>query len=299
MAPSPTAIRTESLCVGLQSNGQVLIGGNFTELAYSNHYFIARLNSDGTVDNSFNPGTIAGSAVNAIAVQADGGILIGGTFNEFNAYGLVRNNLARLMSNGIPDLTYGATANAAVQAVYLEPDGESLWGGSFTLLANYNRGRIGRLTTGGALDNGFTDQTGANNTVYAVTEDADGAIYIGGVSHLQRCHHPRRGCGLNSDGTLDGTFNATTNFPTPQVRCLALQSDGKVLVGGSFTAFNSISVHQSRAALRKQLSRPDCQATAKPGRGRGRQCHLQRGRRQPHAGELPVVHERGGDPGGD
>ncbi|HWF18368.1 MAG TPA: immunoglobulin domain-containing protein, partial [Verrucomicrobiae bacterium] len=37
-----------------------------------------------------------------------------------------------------------------------------------------------------------------------------------------------------SDGTLDTNFNNTTNFNTPLVRCLALQSDGKAIVGGNF-----------------------------------------------------------------
>lgn len=227
--------------LGLQSDGKVLIGGQFTSLGYpsSSHNYIARLNSDGTLDNTFNAGNISGSTVNAIAVQADGNILIGGSFSSFTTYGLTRNNIARLTTNGTPDLAYQPTAVSPIQSVYLQGDGKSMWGGTFTSLDSNTRVRVGRLNTDGTLDGGFTANVGANNTVYAVTEDANGNVYVGGIMSTYN-NLVREGVArVFSDGTLDSGFNNTTNFATPQIRCVAVQGDGKILAGGSFTSFNS------------------------------------------------------------
>ena len=225
--------------LGLQSDGKVLIGGQFTSLSSSNHYYIARLNADGTADNAFNAGTISGSMVNAIAVQSDGNILIGGNFNSFSTYGLTRNYIARLTTNGTPDLNYQPNATSTIQSVFLQGDGKSLWGGIFTSLDLNTRQHVGRLNSDGTLDGGFTAPIGANTTVYAVTEDTNGNIYVGG-SISEYNNVIREGVArVFSDGTLDSNFNNTTNFNTPQIRCLAVQSDGKVLAGGTFTTFNS------------------------------------------------------------
>ena len=225
--------------LGLQTDGKVLIGGQFTSVGAAPHYYIARLNSDGTVDGAFNAGVISGSAVNAIAVQSDGNILIGGAFNSFTTYALTRNNLARLTTNGTPDLSYQPSATAPVQSVFLQGDGKSVWGGLFSSLDSNIRERVGRLNSDGTLDGGFTAPIGANNTVYAVTEDADGNIYAGGIMSTYDEFIREGVVRVFSDGTLDNHFNNTTNFPTPQIRCLAIQGDGKVLAGGNFTSFNS------------------------------------------------------------
>jgi uncharacterized delta-60 repeat protein len=230
---------TPVLALGLQTDGKVLIGGQFTSIGNSNHFYIARLNTDGTVDNSFIPGTISGSMVNAIAVQDDGNILIGGSFSSFSSYGLTRNNIARLLTNGVPDPVYQATASGPVQAVYLEPSGKSVWAGAFTSLDSFSRSHIGRLNTDGTLDSGFTANIGVNNTVFAVTEDTNDDVYVGGSFNEYNNSIRESVARLFSDGTLDNTFNNTTNFNTPQVKCLAIQGDGRVLVGGTFTTFNS------------------------------------------------------------
>ena len=142
--------------LGLQTDGKVLIGGQFTEIGNSNRQYIARLNTDGTLDTTFNAGNISGSMVNAIAVQDDGNILIGGSLSSFSTFGLTRNNMARLLTNGIPDLSYQATAGGPVQAIYLEPSGKSVWAGSFTSLDSNSRQHIGRLNADGTLDSSFT-----------------------------------------------------------------------------------------------------------------------------------------------
>lgn len=226
--------------IAVQSDGKILIGGLFNTVGNTNHYYVARLNTDGTVDNSFNAGIISGNMVNAIAVQSDGNILIGGSFGFFSTYGLTRNNIARLSTNGVPDITYQPNASGTVQAVYLQNDGKSVWGGFFTVLNSNSRGHVGRLNVDGSLDASFTATAGVNNTVYAVTEDTNNNIYVAGLFNEYN-NVVREGIArVFSDGTLDSTFNNTTNFAPPQMRCVAIQGDGKVLAGGNFFTFNSV-----------------------------------------------------------
>ncbi|HZV36467.1 MAG TPA: immunoglobulin domain-containing protein, partial [Verrucomicrobiae bacterium] len=226
--------------VALQTDGKILIGGTMQQVGGTNHNLIARLNTDGTVDNSFNAGTISGNMVNAIAVQNDGNILMGGSFSQFVTYGLTRLNIARLTTNGTPDISYTGSASSTAQSVFLEPSGKSVWAGAFTSLDNFSRSRVGRLNTDGSLDGTFgaIQGQGAAGTLYDVVEDTNANIYVGGQFSTYN-GLPRIGVArLFSDGTMDTNFNITTNFPpVPLVRCVALQPDGKVIVGGSFTTW--------------------------------------------------------------
>src|SRR5207245_11078453 len=98
--------------VVVQSDGKILIGGDFTTLSPNggaavtrNH--IARLNPDGTLD-AFNPN--ANNTVNSIAVQADGKILAGGFFTTIG--GQTRNNITRLDPAGTADAFHPHATNA-------------------------------------------------------------------------------------------------------------------------------------------------------------------------------------------
>ena len=66
-------------------------------------YGIARLNDDGSLDNTFDVGAGVNGAVQAIALQPDGKVIIGGPFNSYN--GLDRRGLARVNVDGSLDTT--------------------------------------------------------------------------------------------------------------------------------------------------------------------------------------------------
>src|SRR5689334_13019895 len=108
------------LAVVVQTDGKILLGGGFSTLspnggAAVTRNRIARLNPDGTLD-SFNPN--ASSDVNAIAVQPDGKILIGGFFTTVG--GQTRNRIARLNSDGSLDATFNPNANGSVRAIAVQ-----------------------------------------------------------------------------------------------------------------------------------------------------------------------------------
>ncbi len=116
----------------LQPDGKVLIGGFFTRYNGIFRNYIARVNADGTLDNTFNPGTGASSTVGTLALQPDGKVIIGGSFTTYN--GTSRNRIARLNADGTLDNTFnpGTGASGGVLSLALQPDGKVLIGGAFT-----------------------------------------------------------------------------------------------------------------------------------------------------------------------
>src|SRR5438067_6034490 len=104
--------------VALQTDGKIVIGGSFTGVNGTARNNIARLNADGSLDTSFNPGSGADKQVRAIAVQTDGRIVIGGYFTSVNA--TARNRVARLNANGALDPSFDPGSGAPGTFDYVE-----------------------------------------------------------------------------------------------------------------------------------------------------------------------------------
>jgi uncharacterized delta-60 repeat protein len=123
------------LALAVQSDGKVLAGGGFDHAGSQGIFNLARLNADGSLDGSFNPGSGPDQAVEAIAVQPDGKIVVGGDFRTFNGSTAV--NLMRLNTNGsldssfIPNIT--SASGSFVHGLLLQPDGKILAAGSFSM----------------------------------------------------------------------------------------------------------------------------------------------------------------------
>ena len=205
------------------------------------HTNLARLYSDGSVDGSF-PGA-AGGPVYALALQADNAILAGGAFGSLD--GQLRDGLARLFHDGRLDATFNP-GGGGVYALAVQADGKILVGGVFSMLAGQVRAGIGRINSDGTLDTTFNPGAGAtiSSGFYTLAVQADGRILVGGnfrysvptpggpsVNDLGR---------LNSDGTFDLTFKPVVGG---SVQCLALQPDGKAVVGGNFSSLGSQARH--------------------------------------------------------
>jgi len=149
----------------------------FTMLGGQYRNYIGRLNADGTLDTSFNPG--AGGAfvhVDSLAVQADGKILVGGLFGTLA--GQSRFNIGRLNADGTLDTRFNPGADSIVHSLAMQADGKILVGGYFTTLGGQSRNYIGRLNADGTLDTSFNP--GAGSYVESVAVQADGKILVGG-----------------------------------------------------------------------------------------------------------------------
>ncbi|MFD2719080.1 beta strand repeat-containing protein [Hymenobacter monticola] len=245
--------------MAVQADGKVLVGGQFT--AYNGNAAapdgLLRLNADGTLDASFNLGGagVGIGSVSAIAVQPDGKVLIGGNFFSYNAAASPRLFL-RLNANGTLDTSFnpGGTGpnNAIVDEVLLLPDGRVLISGQFTSYNGIAAAPDGvlRVNANGTLDTSF-NPSGAgvsNGTAIALALQPDGKVLVGGnfTTYNGNAAAPDFVLRLNADGTLDTSFNLGGSGPNPasvgisggSVTQLAVQPDGKVLVGGQFTSYN-------------------------------------------------------------
>jgi uncharacterized delta-60 repeat protein len=213
-------------CLALQSDGKTLVGGDFSTLGGAARNYIGRLNADGTLDTSFNPG--ANRRVNSLLVQPDGKVLVGGNFTRVAEQG--HTNIVRLNKDGSVDSTFSSTADGSVESMALQADGKILVGGWFRMLCGQPRNYIGRLNTDGSLDTEF--DPGADGGIYSLASQADGKILVGGNFTILG-GLPHRNIGrLNPDGTLEAAFDPGADGT---VYSLALQADGKILVGGYFT----------------------------------------------------------------
>jgi uncharacterized delta-60 repeat protein len=239
------------LATAIQSDGKILIGGDFTSYNGTSINRIARLNTDGTLDPTFNVGTGANAAVRAIAIQSDGNILIGGSFLLIN--GSPREYLAKLDTDGscYPDWAFQPTNfNGTVNTIAIQNDGKILVGGGFTLFQGVDLRGLARMDNFGLRDQTFSGYIGANNgasgSVNCIGVQTDGKIIIGGLFGFVNGTTRNRIARLNSDGTLDSFFNNGAGFAASSlingVYSLKIQSDGKILVGGDFTSFNGVAM---------------------------------------------------------
>ncbi|MCU0441661.1 MAG: T9SS type A sorting domain-containing protein [Bacteroidia bacterium] len=231
----------------LQPDGKIIIGGDFTSYNRVPRNRLTRLNSDGTLDISFNIGSGLNSSVNDIISQPDGKVLIAGDFNSYN--GVPSNCVARLNNDGSIDETFNAgrgnyipyNKGGAVFTIALQTDGKMMIGGS---VANFNRtGRdfFLRLNQNGEVDLFFNKGTGANGAVDAIRIKPDGKIMIAGrfssYNGIGRNYIAR----LNEDGTLDSSFNPQT-WPNNFLREIELLPDGKMYIVGNFTSIGNRNI---------------------------------------------------------
>ena len=247
-----TGMNGNVLALTLQSSGKIIAGGNFTTVNGVFESYLARLNTDGTLDYTGFLHNLAGANgyVYALADQTDDQILVGGNFTSFN--GIVRNRVARLNTDGSIDTSFNPGAGAD-NLVYCLAEGfingarKIYLGGAFSKLNGVSHPYLVRLNNNGTVDGGFAPGVGPNGPVYAVaTYPASsffaGQVLVGGA--FTNINNFAVGCvaRLNADGSLDTNFDRTLNA-NGTVRAIAIQSDGRVLIGGDFTSVNGVALN--------------------------------------------------------
>jgi uncharacterized delta-60 repeat protein len=158
---------------------------------------LARLNADGSLDPSFDPGlgiqsTNGAAFVRVLLPQSDGSVWVGGAFTHFNnRYG---RHLAKLLSSGAVDTTFTSP---------------------FTTVQSYPRPYL------------------EDTALYSLVEQPDRKIVAGGVLYPGSLKPLSSVVRLSQTGLVDASFsNALT---TDTVYSLALTPEGKTLVGGAYS----------------------------------------------------------------
>ena len=258
--------RTEDIyyinSLAVQSDGKIIIGGNFNNLLDSvgtpyTYIHLARLNSNGTIDETFNagPDVYPDNIVRKIVVQPDDKILVGGDFTTWSTAGspVSVGRVARLMPSGLLDTTFntalGTGADSTVRAIAVQSDGSILIGGNFTSF-NGTTCDIARVSSSGTFDTSFNTNVGtgvgAGEFIFSISVQSDQKILVGGgfsswngatVGDIVR---------LNSDGTRDTAFTTAngTGAGGGQIRTVSQLSSGDILAtGDSFSSWNGTPVN--------------------------------------------------------
>ena len=184
---------------------------------------------------AFNP--VVDNVVRAVAIQADGKVLLGGDFHNID--GVARNHIARLNTDGTLDLTFNPNADGAVHALVVQPDTNILVGGDFHNMGVTARNHIARLDSSGVVEVGFDPN--ADNSVRCFAIQADNKIVVGGgfssIGGLLR-HKIAR---LASTGAIDAGFDPDAD---DYVYALAIQvADSKIIMGGDFWTVGGVARH--------------------------------------------------------
>ncbi|MBM3876209.1 MAG: hypothetical protein FJ386_05760, partial [Verrucomicrobia bacterium] len=217
---------------------KIVVVGGFTSFNGLSRNRIARLNADGSLDGTFDPGAGFNGPVRAVALQPDGRVVVGGEFTSFN--GVNMTNLARLNTNGSLDLTFtpGAGANGAVRAVKIDNAGRVVIGGDFTTYGAVPRNRIARAQTNGLLDTLFDPGTGCDAPVRALFVDASDRILMAGDFLTFNQFSRTRIARLSSSGALDLGFDPGSGANNTVNAITFDAAANRFYIVGAFTSFD-------------------------------------------------------------
>ncbi len=246
---APTALTNHDwfpkAAMARQPDGKILAASEDS----SNTWQLTRLNADGSLDTSFGVNGVALAqfttssstgtypAPNAIAVQADGSILVGGSMDEGGAPALCRFTANGQLdysfgTNGFVDLSgYEIQNTARVMGIALRPDGRILLAmssGSFLQAV--------QLMPNGTVDPSFYMAQSVGDVTQAIALLPNGQFLLAGLSKVAR---------FNADGSLDTTFgtNGSTvvNFGAtfPFISEIAIDPAGRIIVAGNAQYTNS------------------------------------------------------------
>lgn len=222
------------------SGGKSVIAGDFTSINGVSRGNMAKLNADGSLDQTFAAGVGANGPIHAIAFDSSGQILIGGEFTAFD--GVASNRIARLTSSGALDTTFnpGSGCDAAVYCIAV--DGLSIYiGGDFTTYNGSARNRLAVLGGTGIIGSG-TFNGGTNAAVRALSVNSrDRTLYAGGdftsAGGTARAYFAQFSL---SSWTVNGS-NLLFNGPVRTIEFRAsIYSSTNFFVGGDFTLVGGI-----------------------------------------------------------
>lgn len=218
--PGPTT------SVAQQADGKYLVTGTFYRNATGVIGRVMRYNADFTPDAAFNTALtgLVGGTLFSVRVLPNAQLLLVGD-GTLTLNGVSRQDLMRLNDNGTPDPSFNAGTASTVgtaSVVELLPTGQLLVGGTFTTYNGLAYSRLVRLTATGSVDASFVPAA-FSRTVVRVAAQPDGKVLVMSQNGLTR---------LNANGSTDASF-ATVSSTTGLFGGLALQADGKILVGGN------------------------------------------------------------------
>jgi uncharacterized delta-60 repeat protein len=232
--------------------GKIILQGSFDSFDGHPVHGLARMDTNGSFDSTFDPGTATDESMLGLFVQADDKILAFGAFDSFN--GVAHSKIVRLETSGAVDAGFSAPVfptseygdEGLVAAVAQQPNGKLILGGYFHLVGGATANNVVRLETSGARDASFSPiGTGPSswNVSAVVVRPSDGKIFFGGYFSTFGGQYRSNAAWANPDGSVDNSFAGLAGVTDygPNIWAMETQSDGKILITGLFTSFNGTS----------------------------------------------------------
>ncbi len=264
---SPSSASDIARSILMQGDGKLVIAGySFDDVTGTVDFSIARLNPDGHLDSSFNgtgkavvPVGSQGDWAYSVTLQTDGKILLAGesyagTESDYDF------SVVRLNTDGSLDTSFNGTGRAIVSvgsfgdyaySTKVQADGKIVLGG-YSETPEGRRFSLVRFNSDGSLDSSFNGSgkviipaIGSSNEAYSMAIQPDGQIILAGSSlNFDTGNWDFSVVRLNTDGTLDTTFNGDGKSTIPvgsdadESFSVALQTDGKIVMGGHSISAN-------------------------------------------------------------
>jgi uncharacterized delta-60 repeat protein len=219
-----------------QPDGRLIVFGNFQTFFGTPRDYIARLNLDGSIDTSFV--CVPDWMVDAVALQTDGKLLVAGWFRTIT--GIAAKNFARVLANGLPDSTFAGSATTQnISSLVSLATGQHYAAGSFTQISGVDRRYISRLNQDGTVDATFDPGLSTGTTDPLLFPQPNGKLIVSGPFNSVASNTRWKMARLNSDGSVDASFNAEAGPGGGAINSVVTLPDGSLLVGGTFTNFGA------------------------------------------------------------
>lgn len=230
----------------VQSDGKIILGGKFEFYNGESKNNIVRLNFDGSIDTTFKIGIGFDYNVQAIKIQSDNKILVGGGFTKYKGNSHI--GLIRLLPNGEIDTSFKiGTGGKDVSTIEITSNNVILIGGSFTTFNGQSRVYFAQLNMDGTLLNTNTNfDDSPTNAIKCIVVQPDNKILVGGQFYYFNSSPARFLIRLNSDYSIDTAFFVSKSYTegfSSNIRAIKVQNDGKIILGGAFTRYGSINVN--------------------------------------------------------
>jgi uncharacterized delta-60 repeat protein len=244
----------------IQTDSKIVVAGSFTRWNGEEVGRIVRLNADGTVDRSFaaNIALGANGVITNVALQPDGKLVVLGYFTLWNSGSSLR--IVRLNADGTVDSAFReglgcCGSNGQLRSVVVQPNGRILISGDFYYWNGVRVGGLIQLNSDGSRDNSFiggnsTDVGYGGGSIEHLAVQPDGSVLAVGTQTRWNGVSVGELVRLNSDGSLDqvfteavrGDLGTDARCDTAHIFSVVVNTDGKILVIGSFTKWRGQQV---------------------------------------------------------
>lgn len=227
--------------VVLQPDGKIIVAGDFTFFNGQFTNYIIRLNSNGSIDNSFVPFAGPNNKITSCTLLQNGKIIIRGIFTSYD--NISRNYIARLNIDGTLDTTFNPaiTTTDFIYSNIVEANNEDILFGAFFSHNGSSKQTVLRMKIDGTIDTNFNLDNFTDAPVYSIALQNNQKILIGGDFNQCNGFSRKSFARLNNDGSIDNFFNVGTGANSTVSTIISINNNAAFISGG-FSNYNGTNI---------------------------------------------------------